>query len=223
MRSTSSLQSDWSDAHTFVTFDTPFYLKAREILAWQGPNDSHLSSTKLRIGGFHADMSFFGLIGSIMARSGWKEALWNLCCQFGRRDRNWQSIFKSYSWPHSCIVFFSSNRGSFFGNLWQRTRPIPAENTSYFPREWIFLLRESNAHVFARHDRPGKKYGPHWIREVHLWGVFHRQKDGQVLVEDLDRHDNSENFDAIHENERRFDLWSRYNTQRPGSMDSNAH
>ncbi|GBO01717.1 hypothetical protein AVEN_1095-1 [Araneus ventricosus] len=61
--------------HTcFVTFDQPLYFKAREIIS-SYDEDSKLSNTVVRLGGFHLLMSFMGSIGYIMNGSGLKELL----------------------------------------------------------------------------------------------------------------------------------------------------
>ena len=54
---------------TFVTFDQPLYLKAREILASR-KGDPNLQNVVIRLGGFHLVMSFMGAIGFIMQGSG---------------------------------------------------------------------------------------------------------------------------------------------------------
>lgn len=59
---------------TFVTFDQPLYVKARDIVSAAGP-DSVLSNVVVRLGGFHLLMSFLGCIGFIMAGSGLKDLL----------------------------------------------------------------------------------------------------------------------------------------------------
>ena len=56
----------------FVTFDQPLYFKAREIVS-SYEEDSKLSNTVVRLGGFHLLMSFMGSIGYIMNGSGLKE------------------------------------------------------------------------------------------------------------------------------------------------------
>lgn len=58
----------------FVTFDQPFYIKAREIVA-ASSNDSRFSNIVIRLGGFHLLLSFLGCIGYIIAGSGLKELL----------------------------------------------------------------------------------------------------------------------------------------------------
>lgn len=57
---------------TFITFDQPLYLKAREIIASR-VGDSELSNVKVRLGGFHLLMSFMGAVGYIMNDSGLRE------------------------------------------------------------------------------------------------------------------------------------------------------
>ena len=69
--------SENKQQHCFVTFDQPLYLKAREIISSIDPNDDphNLKCVIVRVGGFHALMSFLGSIGFIMDGSGLKEAL----------------------------------------------------------------------------------------------------------------------------------------------------
>lgn len=59
---------------TFVTFDQPLYVKARDIVKAIG-KDSDLGNVVPRLGGFHLLMSFLGSIGFIMAGSGLKDLL----------------------------------------------------------------------------------------------------------------------------------------------------
>ena len=56
---------------SFVTFDQPLYIKARDIVKKCG-QDSHLNNVIVRLGGFHLLMSFMGAIGFIMNGSGIK-------------------------------------------------------------------------------------------------------------------------------------------------------
>ncbi|CAH3116456.1 unnamed protein product [Porites lobata] len=55
-----------------ITFDQPLWWKAQLIVESEPP-DSELRSIILRLGGFHAEMSFLGCIGSIMSGSGIEE------------------------------------------------------------------------------------------------------------------------------------------------------
>ena len=57
-----------------ITFDQPFWWKAQLIVESEPP-DSELRSVVVRLGGFHAEMSFLGCIGSIMSGSGIEELL----------------------------------------------------------------------------------------------------------------------------------------------------
>ncbi|CAH3149612.1 unnamed protein product, partial [Porites lobata] len=57
-----------------ITFDQPLWWKAQLIVESEPP-DSELRSIILRLGGFHAEMSFLGCIGSIMSGSGIEELL----------------------------------------------------------------------------------------------------------------------------------------------------
>lgn len=57
---------------TFVTFDQPLYLKAKEILASR-EGDPELEGVVIRLGGFHLLMSFMGAVGYIMEGSGLTE------------------------------------------------------------------------------------------------------------------------------------------------------
>lgn len=59
--------------YTYITFDQPLYIKARDIL--QSNEDSRLKNVILRLGGFHILMSYLGAIGHIMDGSGLKEVL----------------------------------------------------------------------------------------------------------------------------------------------------
>ena len=47
----------------FLTFDQPLYIKAREIVACKDADDDNLTSIIIRLGGFHAAMSFLRSIG----------------------------------------------------------------------------------------------------------------------------------------------------------------
>ena len=51
-----------------ITFDQPLWWKAQLIVESEPPG-SELRSIILRLGGFHAEMSFLGCIGSIMSGS----------------------------------------------------------------------------------------------------------------------------------------------------------
>ena len=55
-----------------ITFDQPLWWKAQLIVESEPPG-SELRSIILRLGGFHAEMSFLGCIGSIMSGSGIEE------------------------------------------------------------------------------------------------------------------------------------------------------
>lgn len=57
---------------SFVTFDQPLYIKARELLA---NNQVYMKGVVVRLGGFHMLMSFLGSIGTIMDGSGLAELL----------------------------------------------------------------------------------------------------------------------------------------------------
>ena len=57
-----------------ITFDRPLWWKAQLIVESEPPG-SELRSIILRLGGFHAEMSFLGCIGSIMSGSGIEELL----------------------------------------------------------------------------------------------------------------------------------------------------
>ena len=57
-----------------ITFDQPLWWKAQLIVESEPP-DSELRSIILRLGGFHAEMSFLGCIGNIMSGSGIEELL----------------------------------------------------------------------------------------------------------------------------------------------------
>ena len=57
-----------------ITFDQPLWWKAQLIVESEPP-DIELRSIILRLGGFHAEMSFLGCIGSIMSGSGIEELL----------------------------------------------------------------------------------------------------------------------------------------------------
>lgn len=61
---------------TFVTFDQPLYVKAKEILACRTDDtNNELNCIILRLGGFHTLMSFMGTVGYLMNGSGLKELL----------------------------------------------------------------------------------------------------------------------------------------------------
>ena len=57
---------------TFVTFDQPLYLKARDVIASR-VGDPELPDVVIRLGGFHSLMSFMGAVGYIMEGSGLSE------------------------------------------------------------------------------------------------------------------------------------------------------
>lgn len=57
-----------------VTFDQPLYWKALMIIH-HGNADRCLHNIVLRLGGFHAEMSFLGCIGHLMQGSGLAEFL----------------------------------------------------------------------------------------------------------------------------------------------------
>lgn len=59
---------------TFVTFDQPLYIKAKQIVS---DPSSGLSNVIVRLGGFHLLMSYMGSIGFIMSGSGLQE-LWKI-------------------------------------------------------------------------------------------------------------------------------------------------
>jgi len=61
-----------------ITFNQPLWWKAQIILASQPP-DSELHSLGVRLGGFHAEMSFWGCIGHLMSGSGLQELLEVVC------------------------------------------------------------------------------------------------------------------------------------------------
>lgn len=69
--------SSHSAAHgqktTFVTFDQPLFIKARDIV--ESGMYPEVSCVVVRLGGFHLLLSFMGCIGMIMAGSGLKELL----------------------------------------------------------------------------------------------------------------------------------------------------
>ena len=57
-----------------ITFDQPLWWKALLIVK-QEPEDSHLKSIVVRLGGFHTEMSFLGSVGHLMAGSGLSQIL----------------------------------------------------------------------------------------------------------------------------------------------------
>ena len=57
-----------------ITFDQPLWWKAVMLVA-QESDDLSLKSVVVRLGGFHAEMSFLGAIGTLMAGSGLNEVL----------------------------------------------------------------------------------------------------------------------------------------------------
>ena len=63
-----------SIANPIVTFDQPLWLKAFNIIQTE-PANSDLRKVIVRLGAFHAEMSFLGSIGHLMAGSGLREVL----------------------------------------------------------------------------------------------------------------------------------------------------
>ena len=61
-------------ANPIITFDQPLWLKAFDIIQSE-PADSDLRKVMVRLGAFHAEMSFLGSIGHLMAGSGLREVL----------------------------------------------------------------------------------------------------------------------------------------------------
>ena len=61
-------------ANPIVTFDQPLWLKAFNIIQTE-PANSDLRKIIVRLGAFHAEMSFLGSIGHLMAGSGLRELL----------------------------------------------------------------------------------------------------------------------------------------------------
>jgi len=61
-------------ANPIITFDQPLWLKAFDIIQSE-PADSDLRKVIVRLGAFHAEMSFLGSIGHLMAGSGLREVL----------------------------------------------------------------------------------------------------------------------------------------------------
>lgn len=61
-------------ANPIVTFDQPLWLKAFTIIQTE-PENSDLRKIIVRLGAFHAEMSFLGSIGHLMAGSGLRELL----------------------------------------------------------------------------------------------------------------------------------------------------
>ena len=61
-------------ANPIVTFDQPLWLKAFNIIQTE-PANSELRKVIVRLGAFHAEMSFLGSIGHLMAGSGLREVL----------------------------------------------------------------------------------------------------------------------------------------------------
>ena len=57
-----------------ITFDQPLWWKAMLLVAEES-HESDLKSLVIRLGGFHAEMSFLGAIGALMAGSGLPEVL----------------------------------------------------------------------------------------------------------------------------------------------------
>ena len=57
-----------------ITFDQPLWWKSLQVIEGQ-PENSPLRSIDLRLGGFHTEMSFIGIIGHLMAGSGLQELL----------------------------------------------------------------------------------------------------------------------------------------------------
>ena len=62
-----------------LTFDQPLWWKAQIIVASQS-GDNEIRGIVLRLGGFHAEMSFLGCIGHIMTGSGLHELLEVVYC-----------------------------------------------------------------------------------------------------------------------------------------------
>ena len=62
------------DVTPIITFDQPLWWKAQMIIVTE-PVGSDLKDIILRLGGFHAEMSFLGCIGYLMAGSGLQEVL----------------------------------------------------------------------------------------------------------------------------------------------------
>ena len=64
----------FSLTYEIVTFDQPLWLKAFNIIQTEPPK-SDLRKIVVRLGAFHAEMSFLGSIGHLMAGSGLRELL----------------------------------------------------------------------------------------------------------------------------------------------------
>jgi len=69
-----SEQARKQHATPVITFDQPLWWKAWTIITNE-PQDSHLKSVVLRIGGLHTEMSYLGCIGRLLENSGLSEAL----------------------------------------------------------------------------------------------------------------------------------------------------
>ena len=63
-----------------ITFDQQLYWIAMMVIEDQ-PISSRLRNVVLLLGGFHAEMSLLGAVGSIMAGSGLKEMLAQVCAE----------------------------------------------------------------------------------------------------------------------------------------------
>ena len=70
------VEAQYKRQHTtlIITFDKPLWWKA-QLIVQSEPPDSELRSIILRLGGFHAEMSFLICKGSIMSGSGMEELL----------------------------------------------------------------------------------------------------------------------------------------------------
>ena len=62
------------DVTLIITFDQPLWWKALMTMVTE-PVGSDLNDIILRLGGFHAEMSFLGAIGHLMAGSGLRELM----------------------------------------------------------------------------------------------------------------------------------------------------
>lgn len=95
--------SNQSTAHgqkiTFVTFDQPLFIKARDIV--ESGHHRELNSVVVRLGCFHLLLSFMGCMGTIMGGSGLKELLTTIYAgQSVDKNFEWPRIFTSCSSPH---------------------------------------------------------------------------------------------------------------------------
>lgn len=68
--STVTKSNEINQKTTFVTFDLPLYMKAKDIVHTHG---KELSNVVVRLGGFHLLMSFLGCIGYLTTNSGLQE------------------------------------------------------------------------------------------------------------------------------------------------------